>query len=65
VGWQERHRGNQRALSPLKKVQTETECGDGSFDWKAAEYTFTLMKHYFNHGVNLYTYWNMVLDGGV
>jgi glucosylceramidase len=48
----------------LKKVQTETECGDGSFDWKAAEYTFTLMKHYFNHGVNLYTYWNMVLDGG-
>lgn len=48
----------------LKKVQTETECGDGAFDWKAAEYTFTLMKHYFTHGVNLYTYWNMVLDGG-
>ena len=46
----------------LKKIQTESECGDGSFDWKAAEYTFSLMKHYFNHGVNLYTYWNMVLD---
>ena len=46
----------------LKKVQTESECGDGSFDRKAAEYTFSLMKHYFNHGVNLYTYWNMVLD---
>jgi glucosylceramidase len=46
----------------LKKVQTETECGDGSRDWKAAEYTFSLMKHYFNHGVNLYTYWNMMLD---
>jgi glucosylceramidase len=46
----------------LKKVQTESECGDGSFDWEAAEYTFSLMKHYFNHGVNLYTYWNMVLD---
>jgi len=46
----------------LKKVQTESECGDGSCDWKAAEYTFSLMKHYFNHGVNLYTYWNMVLD---
>jgi glucosylceramidase len=46
----------------LKKVQTESECGDGSFDWKAAEYTFSLMKHYLNHGVNLYTYWNMVLD---
>ena len=46
----------------LKKVQTESECGDGSFNWQAAEYTFSLMKHYFNHGVNLYTYWNMVLD---
>jgi len=46
----------------LKKVQTESECGDGSFDWQAAEHTFSLMKHYFNHGVNLYTYWNMVLD---
>jgi glucosylceramidase len=46
----------------LKKVQTESECGDGSFDWPAAEYTFSLMKHYLNHGVNLYTYWNMILD---
>ena len=46
----------------LRKVQTESECGYGSFDWKAAEYTFSLMRHYFNHGVNLYTYWNMVLD---
>jgi glucosylceramidase len=46
----------------LRKVQTETECGDGSCDWQAAEYTFSLMKHYFEHGVNLYTYWNMVLD---
>jgi len=45
----------------LKKVQTESECGDGSCDWKAAEYTFKLMKHYFNHGVSLYMYWNMVL----
>jgi glucosylceramidase len=46
----------------LRKVQTETECGDGSCDWRAAEYTFSLLKHYFNHGANLYTYWNMVLD---
>ena len=46
----------------LKLVQTESECGDGSFDWKSAEYTFGLMKFYFSHGVNLYTYWNMVLD---
>lgn len=46
----------------LRKIQTETECGDGSCDWKAAEYTFSLMRHYFNHGANLYAYWNMVLD---
>lgn len=46
----------------LKKVQTESECGDGSFNWNAAEHTFSLMKHYFRHGISLYTYWNMVLD---
>lgn len=46
----------------LELMQTETECGDGSNDWKAAEYTFNLMKHYFNNGANSYLYWNMVLD---
>ncbi|MCG9793143.1 glycoside hydrolase family 30 protein [Flavobacterium algicola] len=43
-------------------MQTETECGDGSNDWKAAEHTFELMKHYFENGANSYMYWNMVLD---
>jgi glucosylceramidase len=46
----------------LQKIETESECGDGSFDWKAAEYTFSLMKHYLNHGVSVYSYWNMILD---
>jgi len=46
----------------LEKIQTESECGYGSFDWPAAEYTFSLMKFYLNHGVNVYTYWNMILD---
>jgi glucosylceramidase len=46
----------------LEIMQTESECGNGSNDWKAAEYTFGLMKHYFNKGVNSYMYWNMVLD---
>ena len=46
----------------LKKIQTESECGYGSFDWPAAEYTFSLLKFYLSHGVNVYTYWNMVLD---
>jgi glucosylceramidase len=46
----------------LKLMQSETECGDGSNNWKAAEYTFSLMKHYFDHGVSVYTFWNSVLD---
>jgi glucosylceramidase len=46
----------------LKLMQTETECGDGSNDWKAAEYTFSLMKHYFSNGAGVYTFWNPVLD---
>jgi glucosylceramidase len=46
----------------LKKIQTESECGSGSFDWSAAEYTFSLMRFYLKCGVNVYTYWNMILD---
>ncbi|MGQ1784567.1 MULTISPECIES: glycoside hydrolase family 30 protein [unclassified Saccharicrinis] len=46
----------------MSLMQTETECGDGSNDWKAAEYTFNLMKHYFENGTNAYMYWNMILD---
>jgi glucosylceramidase len=45
-----------------KLMQTETECGNGSNDWKAAEHTWDLIKHYFNNGANAYMYWNMVLN---
>jgi len=45
-----------------KLMQTESECGDGSNDWEAAEYTFSLMRHYFANGANSYLYWNMILD---
>lgn len=45
-----------------KLMQTETECGFGTNDWPAAEYTFGLMKHYFNNDANAYMYWNMILD---
>jgi glucosylceramidase len=51
-----------RKYPQLKLMQTETECGNGSNGWPAAEYTFSLMKHYFNNGANAYMYWNMVLD---
>ena len=46
----------------LKLMQSETECGSGTNDWKAAEYTFSLMKHYFENGVSVYSFWNSVLD---
>jgi glucosylceramidase len=43
-------------------MQTETECGDGSNDWKAAEHTWNLMKHYLSNGANAYMYWNIILN---
>ena len=51
-----------REYPDLPLMQTETECGDGANDWTAAEYTFSLMHHYFNHGAGAYMFWNMVLD---
>jgi glucosylceramidase len=50
----------------LKYVQTESECGWGSFDWKAAEHTFGLINHYLGNGCEEYTFWNAILsDDGV
>jgi glucosylceramidase len=46
----------------LKLMQTESECGDGANDWKAAEYTWSLVKHYLTNGAGSYMYWNMILD---
>jgi glucosylceramidase len=46
----------------MSLMQTETECGAGENDWAYAEYTFSLMKRYFEAGVNSYMEWNMVLD---
>lgn len=46
-------------------VQTESECGGGTFDWKAAAHTFYLCNRYLAGGVTTYTYWNAILqDGG-
>ena len=50
------------AYPDLRLMQTETECGNGSNDWAAAEHTFGLMKHYFNNGANAYLYWNIFLN---
>ena len=56
-----------RAKYPqYKYVQTESECGWGSFDWKAAEHTFSLMNHYLGNGCEEYTFWNAILcDDGL
>ncbi len=45
-----------------KYVQTESECGWGSFDWGAAEHTFNLINHYLGNGCEEYTFWNAILS---
>jgi len=46
--------------------QTESECGNGSFDWAAAEHTFQLCNHYLANGVTTYNCWNAILkDRGI
>ncbi|MDR1644501.1 MAG: beta-glycosidase [Tannerellaceae bacterium] len=50
----------------LRLYQTEQECGNGRNDWKGAEYSWNLMKHYLHNGVSGYLYWNTSLrQGGV
>ena len=44
-----------------KYVQTESECGWGAFDWKAAEHTFGLINYYIGNGCTEYTFWNAIL----
>lgn len=46
-----------------RMMQTESECGNGENNWQSAEYTWSLINHYFNNDINSYMYWNMVLDG--
>jgi glucosylceramidase len=45
-----------------KYMQSESECGWGSFDWKAAEHTFSLINHYLGNGCEEYTFWNAILS---
>jgi glucosylceramidase len=51
-----------RKYPELNRMHTETPCGDGTFDWKAAESTFENIKWYVDKGVRSYMYWNMILD---
>ena len=62
--WEGRNQiANVRAAYPqYEMVQTESECGSGTFDWNAAAHTFELCNHYLTHGVTTYTYWNAILQ---
>ncbi len=42
-------------------MSTESECGDGSMDWRAAEHTFHLINHYLGNGCSDYNNWNLIL----
>ncbi len=45
----------------IKLMQTENECGGGTFDWEAARHTYELLKTYIKGGVSSYMYWNAIL----
>jgi len=48
----------------LAIYQTEQECGNGRNSWEGCVYSWSLMKHYFNNGTNVYDYWNLSLEEG-
>ena len=52
----------QREYPNYRYMQTENECGEGENDWTSLEKSWKAIVHCFNHGVNSYMYWNMVLD---
>ena len=45
-------------------IMSEQECRDSNNDWADAFYAFDSMKHYFDNGVGLWTYWNLALLKG-
>ena len=53
--------GIRKKYPQYKYMQTENECGSGTFDWKAAEHTFDLINHYLGNGCEEYTFWNAIL----
>ena len=42
-------------------ISSESECGNGSMDWKAGEHTFHLINHYIGNGCSDYNNWNLIL----
>lgn len=47
----------------MEYICSESECGNGSNDWKAAEHTFDLINQNLGNGCRQYYNWNAVLCG--
>ena len=45
----------------LHFIQSESECGNGSMDWRAGEHTFWLLHEYIGRGCDEYFIWNFIL----
>ena len=49
----------------LRFISSESECGNGSMDWRAGEHTFHLLADYIGRGCDEYYIWNFILcDNG-
>ena len=49
----------------MKLICSESECGNGSMDWNAAEHTFFLLSDFIGNGITEYYNWNFILcDNG-
>lgn len=46
----------------LKLICSESECGNGSMDWNAAEHTFFLLSDNLGNGITEYYNWNFILQ---
>ncbi len=70
VGLQWEGRENIKALRErypdMHFISSESECGNGSMDWRAGEHTFHLLCDYIGNGCDEYFIWNFILcDNGV
>ena len=60
--WECRNNLQLRERYPQLRVMcSESECGNGQMDWRAAEHTFWLLSDNLGHGVDEYYNWNFIL----
>ena len=45
----------------LRYISSESECGNGSMDWRAGEHTFFLISDYMGNGCDEWFNWNFIL----